>query len=592
MNIFFSMETMKQLIKKFDYFGIEIHFLYQSQNKYYSTTGGLIFILFLVIALIYIGCNIPPLLFRSNMTVIFYDSKIDQTDQINFQNLTSQFSYGFICDGYKNKTYLDAIFRVEMKHISMKSDNGNRNKTTTLLNNTKCTKKHFFNEFNESFNNNNLDEYYCFEDNILPIGGTYADPLFTYYEVALSVIDESKLDEISYILQNYECKLETYNIDTAINVYDYQYPIKRYISSLFITIKSNMLTKMNIYFKFQSFQSYENYFFDKSSTQYHIGLSSTEVYEDDKGYDRFEKKPDNYKVFAKMYLRAALERTIIQRKYMKITEFAANMSSILSAILLVFYIFVRSFNIFFAEQSIIKRIFQFKDFYKNSKKEIVLNKMKDKFLIPLEKSTTEQNDQSKIDDISSEKNMKENKAISSNILVRKDSIFKIKKKTILQVKDSKSLQLLAKNSAHVKINLFEYIVIMAFPFCKWNNLKFKHKLFEKGFQKLCYQLDVITYLKKMQQIELMNYVVLNPNQNTMINFLAKPSISYSNEKDAYDYLQLKYNVDISDEEINEFFNYIKYLHEKKKKTKIEQRLYDLAVMQLTNLLFKNRPKHK
>ena len=113
---------------------------------------------------------------------------------------------------------------------------------------------------------------------------------------------------------------------------------------------------------------------DKYSNKYHIGLSSTEVYEDDKGYDRFEKKPDNYKVFAKMYLRAALERTIIQRKYMKITEFAANMSSILSAILLILFVVIRYFNMFFAEQSIIKRIFQFKDFYKNSKNEIVLIK--------------------------------------------------------------------------------------------------------------------------------------------------------------------------------------------------------------------------
>ena len=132
-----------------------------------------------------------------------------------------------------------------------------------------------------------------------------------------------------------------------------------------------------------------------------------------------------------------------------------------------------------------------------------------------------------------------------------DTLFTTKtiSQTILKINNGNSLQVLAKNKPHVNINLFEHIILLSCPFCKWNSLKFKHKLFEKGFQKLCYQLDVITYLKKMQQIELMNYVVLNPNQNTMINFLAKPSISYSNEKDAYDYLQLKYNVDISDEEI-------------------------------------------
>ena len=220
--------------------------------------------------------------------------------------------------------------------------------------------------------------------------------------------------------------------------------------------------------------------------------------------------------------------------------------------------------------------------------------MKDKCAFPLSNNFLDKNNQSRLDDISSDKNMKTDKTISQNIFVRRDSIFspKISSQTILQVKDGNSLQILAKNRAHVKMNFFEYTVIMAFPFLKWKTLNFKHQLFEKGFQKLCYQLDVITYLKKMQQIELTNYVVLEPNQNTMINFLAKLSISYSNEKDAYDYLQLKYNVDISDDEINQFFNYIKYLHEKQVRTSIEQRLYDLAVMQLKNLLFKKPEQYK
>ena len=339
----------------------------------------------------------------------------------------------------------------------MKSENGNRTRTTTLLNNTKCNKNHFYNEFNESFDNNNLGDYYCSEDKNLSIGGTYPDPLFNYYEIALSVIDDSKAEDVIYILQNHECRLEIFNIDTAVNVYDHKDPIKRYISSLFITLKPNMLTKMNIYFKLQSFQSYENYLFDKSSNQYHVGFSSTEMYEDDKGYDRFEKKPDNYKVFAKMYLRAALERTIIQRKYMKITEFAANMSSILSAILLILFAGVRYLNMFFAEQSIIKRIFQFKDFYKNMKNEIVLNKMKDRFFFPLtNNNNVKKSNRSRNEEIASDNNMKD-KTNLKTMIVRTDSIFSMKtktnSKTTLQVNDVNSLHLLAQNRVHVNINL-------------------------------------------------------------------------------------------------------------------------------------------
>ena len=45
---------------------------------------------------------------------------------------------------------------------------------------------------------------------------------------------------------------------------------------------------------------------------------------------------------------------------MKLTEFAANMSSLLSTILLILYVIVTYMNTFFAEQSVMKKIFQFK----------------------------------------------------------------------------------------------------------------------------------------------------------------------------------------------------------------------------------------
>ena len=111
----------------------------------------------------------------------------------------------------------------------------------------------------------------------------------------------------------------------------------------------------------QSFDSYENYLFDSYHRKYYIGFSQTEQYDTEKGYDRFTAKPIDYALFGKLYIRSALERTLIQRKYMKLTEFAANMSAILSEILLILFVSVRYINRFYSKQSILKQVFGFRN---------------------------------------------------------------------------------------------------------------------------------------------------------------------------------------------------------------------------------------
>ena len=79
------MKGLKRILKKFDYFGIELHFMYDTKEQYYSSTGGFIFLLFSVVSITYIACNVESFINRKNMTLIFYDKKIEQTDEINLR---------------------------------------------------------------------------------------------------------------------------------------------------------------------------------------------------------------------------------------------------------------------------------------------------------------------------------------------------------------------------------------------------------------------------------------------------------------------------------------------------------------------------
>ena len=89
-------------------------------------------------------------------------------------------------------------------------------------------------------------------------------------------------------------------------------------------------------------------------------------------------------------------------------------------------------------------------------------------------------------------------------------------------------------------------------------------------------MDVLTYLKKMFQLELMSYALLDYNMNQMIHCLSKPSISLNDTKDIFDYLTLQYATDISKKEKEEVDKYVIYLNEKTNKTFIEKKLLEIA----------------
>ena len=79
------------------------------------------------------------------------------------------------------------------------------------------------------------------------------------------------------------------------------------------------------------------------------------------GFDRIINKPYNYANFAKIYFRADLKRTIIQRKYQKLMEFYADASSILIGIYEILCIVFNYIDYFYAYHTLAKHLFFFKE---------------------------------------------------------------------------------------------------------------------------------------------------------------------------------------------------------------------------------------
>ena len=154
-----------------------------------------------------------------------------------------------------------------------------------------------------------------------------------------------------------------------------------------------------------------------------------------------------------------------------------------------------------------------------------------------------------------------------------------------EVKDPKEKEKKEKNKGlDFNFNLIEVIFSTVFPFCSWSNLKKKKSLLEKAKKKMFFQLDVLNYLKNMQLLDLLIYSVLEPSENTILQFLAKPSISLAQKKDIHDAIQSTKNID--EREIEDLHSAIKFIFDIKEKTPLQKRLLKLTKIEMGALMRK------
>ena len=106
------LNAFKNLLKKADYFGVEFNFEYESKDKYHTKTGGIVFLIFMLISLIYTLITFVNLIQRKNLTVVYYKMQIPSTDSINFDNYTLTNAFSIVCSG-KNSNNFSDFFTIE-----------------------------------------------------------------------------------------------------------------------------------------------------------------------------------------------------------------------------------------------------------------------------------------------------------------------------------------------------------------------------------------------------------------------------------------------------------------------------------------------
>ncbi len=84
---------------------------------------------------------------------------------------------------------------------------------------------------------------------------------------------------------------------------------------------------------------------------------------------------------------------------------------------------------------------------------------------------------------------------------------------------------LKENSKIFKMNSFEVIIMKVN--CCFKKYKEREGILKIGEKKMFFYLDVMTYLKKMQELDVLKYILLSADQLFLFNFLSKPALSTS-----------------------------------------------------------------
>ena len=357
------MRDIKKFLQKLDFFGVNLNFKYQANDTYTTALGGLFILIFGAVCL---GMGIYyfiPFFNRKNLNIIYYTMNIPKTEQIRFTDSKAAFSIGFQCDAIEGYS-LDDMFKLESRFVIYTKDStGKSNKKKETLSWHYCKYENFYNRYNDSLDYLGLDKFQCLDDYERTIEGIFSDQVFSYYEFSVTNKNKTKenFDTIFQYLSHSDCKLVIYYTDITIDLYNYEEPIKPFLDSVFIQLNPTLDIKRNIYFMNQYLYDDDLMFGvfsgDEKPKQVETLFSRYEEYA---LYVGLNFNPDNDE-YAKVFLRADTKKTSIKRIYQKLMEFYADSSSLLIALYQVLIVIFSYINNFYAEQSVCKRIFFFKE---------------------------------------------------------------------------------------------------------------------------------------------------------------------------------------------------------------------------------------
>ena len=442
-----------------------------------------------------------------------------------------------------------------------------------------CDINDFDYHVNDTFYNIKLNKFYCpiIDDTTnFTLEGLYTDKYFKFVEIIFKLNEYSKnhLNELKEFMIKNPVEMIIYLMDSSINYEDRKNPISKYMNEINKWLDFENRKETQISLSDVEFEDDQHYYFNSINKRNVANLDSIV------DSFRFIKRNNNLDddILGSFIIKASYKKIKFKRIYQKLPNFLAQISGLIEFSYLISFIIVRFLDKNLIDKIIIKKMFKYRgnnnynfDYLKILYREDQLKKDKlkqNKSLNLKENKIDEEidNENNNNNDfiISSQRtfnnNETNNKNIKYNNYFNTYKVYSIKKKTTNENNNSfqnKSNIYSTKNSNLKFINYFNKKLLNK------NNNEYQNKeninLFNLALNKICkcfcnsknkvkyniiqnkinYYLDILFYINKIQEIDLIKYILFdNNNQTILFEYLTKPIINF-NEYENIDNIKIK-----------------------------------------------------
>ena len=546
--------SYKSFLKNLDYFAVTFDFRVDRKPKYGSITGGLWFIIFFFIAISYSILRLKDYLSWQDTKIQFIEKALDPGPALNFKNLN--FSYAvrvtFDNDTSLKNTTINDLFILEHSFTTVKDGSG---KQKIKGSSRSCKNADFYNRTSDYsiFKRQLIEDFDCFDfyDNFT-LKGIYTDSEMSYSEILLKINDKYFDDykNLEKIFNDNQFKFTLYYIDTFNDVSNYTKSVFYKIDAIYSYLDLQSYKRTNVNFQQFNYSEDQNLFYNDYKKETFMKLFSSQEIPASIQNRETSGLGEDRKYLNKFILRAVNNVKNVKLSFVKIPEFLATLSGLLVNLLLILSFLMINLNKFEAKQKIMSKMMKYKDLIKDDTKNS---------LDYLAKKFKKHNNTEMRNSVNS-RSMNKNKISDGEIILSEDGkkIIGHEEYLINKSEEFPRGKIKKKNESFFIIKLSD---IFCFVFC-CKSLSNKHKIFQNAEKKFNHNIDLVTFMKKMQEVEILKYLLLDADTLQLMNFISKPCVSLSNEV-------------IQDEEYKQFFeNREDYNNLSKKNIDVVKKSYD------------------
>ena len=552
----------KMLILKYfyflDLFRRPVYLLFNSQEKVASRLGLLCSLLIYVLIIYDFSKN--DIFYKESPKIISQPMTQAQRPFVNFHD--KLFTISLVDDN--SLPYVDpSIFTISAKNVFMKSDaNGGFYMDSVQEHGLHLCEESDFEKDSQVFEELGLKNSYCLDRNSFVVEGYWDEPTVSYFSLELSLCNNKtsavvckRNEEINEFFS-----MKYFNLvysDLRVDSQNYLVPITTKYRNDFQLVDPKMKKMLNIFIKSVTLITDAGLLFSEEKTQRGLAYDSSFT---DFSMIRTTNSSDSIRFVCDFY--SAKESDKIRRTYQKFSEVFAIVGGLLSFLMILGFLLTYFEKKYYMTKKVMNSLYSFQQETKEKpagfelksyptllqspdtkeknlgssineslkKNALSMNKIPDHIglmsEIPTEK---EVKDEKYEKDVKNEKNENSKNATENSQEKSKFAPFskenygnkpKIKEKTT-KINFFKKFQ---NEKNKIALNFLDFIYSKIMNLCTCCQKSFKQKLFLKAQQIYENEMDITYILRKLQEIEKLKLVLLNPKQLSLFNLLAKPMI--------------------------------------------------------------------